>query len=120
MNNKTAKFLFCENPIADQSDGRQFIFHNREPRLLAEVFSFENISDEKILEIQRQSDVGSRLDYGVETIFFFPIWIEKTEILDAQKYSDNLAGIMRRMADWYQAYLIWEDSQDHDFTEEEF
>jgi hypothetical protein len=118
---KTSKFLLCENPIADQSDGRQFILHTRPPRLLAEIFAFEKISDEKIMEIQRQITTGSRLDYGPETFVFGLLWIFESDFkeeMSSQQRANEVAGIMRRMADWYEAYLIWEDSQDHDFTEE--
>jgi hypothetical protein len=116
---KTAKFLFCENPIADQSDGRQFILHSRPPYILAEIHAFENLSEEKRMEIERQATIGSRLDYGIETFFFFPVWIVHADAFENksdQEIADSIAGLMRRMADWYEAYLVWEDKQEHDFT----
>lgn len=30
---------------------------------------------------------------------------------NGKKQADELAGIMRRMADLYESYLIWEDQQ---------
>lgn len=110
--NKSTKppaFLLCENPISEQSEGRLFILHNREPRLLAEVHHYEDLTDEQIMVIQRQIPIGGRLDYKPETIFFTPVWLN-AEIAN-QSHADKIAGLFRRMADWYKAYLIWEDEQ---------
>lgn len=109
---KMSKFLICENPMTAGQDGRLFILHTGDPSILAEVHHFEDITDEQRMNIERQMSIGSRLDYVPETIFFSPIWICKAEqISNLQDQADNLAGIMRRMADWYKAYLIWEDAQ---------
>lgn len=106
---KPPAFLLCENPIADKSDGRLFILHNREPRLLAEVHHYEDLTDEQKMDIQRQIPIGGRLDYDSETIFFTPMWLDSE--LATQADADKIAGLFRRMADWYKAYLIWEDEQ---------
>jgi hypothetical protein len=112
MSTKTPAFLLCETPIADKSDGRTFILHNREPRLLAEVHHFEGITDSQKMAIQKKITIGSRLDYGTETIYFEPNWIDQLTVTGAsQEQVDRLASLMRRMADWYKAYLIWEDEQ---------
>ena len=104
---KTPKFLLCENPIADKSDGRSFIIHTREPRILAEIFAFEEPLNECLLNsVKSNIRIGATLEYGSEYFIFSAIFVEKIE-MDA----DKLAGIMRRMADWYEAYLKWEDSQ---------
>lgn len=117
--NKPPAFLLCENPISTKSDGRQFIFHNRSPRMLVEVIAFENLLPEQQLDFQRQMPQGSRLDYPPETFYFIPSWIEsgfqprdgETDQEYQQKTADKLASVFRRMADWYKSYLIWEDSQ---------
>ena len=116
---KLPKFLLAENPIADRSDGRLFIIHNQEPVLLAEVHHFENISEDAMIKFQQQFSGGGRLDYDDETIFFTPVWIQsgwepipEASADYAQLTADKLAGVFRRMADWYKAYLIWEDKQD--------
>ena len=110
---KTAKFLLCENPVAEKSDGRIFILHNRSPLILAEVFHHEDLSESEIADIQQKITTGSRLDYGSETIFFEPLWLVPGDDNDitSQQHAFNVAGIMRRMADWYKSYLIWEDTQ---------
>jgi hypothetical protein len=100
--------------MIDKSDGRLFILHNREPRLLAEVHHFEDLSENQILSIQMDWAVYQRLDYHPETIFFVPIWFDDIELqkTDVSILTDKMTGALRRMADWYKAYLIWEDSQD--------
>jgi hypothetical protein len=108
------KFLFCENPILNERhDARSFILHLQPPVLVAEIFNYENLSDSEILEIQKKIQAGSRLDYGFETFFFVLIYIDPSyfEKNDPQYCADNIAGILRRMADWFEAYLNWEDSQ---------
>lgn len=114
--NKNPKFLVCENPIADQSDGRLFILHNGSNiKLLAEVISFELLSDPERMAVEsNMPSIYGRLDYFDQQIYFAPLWMigdEKYHLWPDQKKADKLAGIMRRMADWYQAYLIWENNQ---------
>lgn len=106
---KAPAFLLCENPIADLSDGRLFILHNREPKLFAEVHHYEDLTEAQIMDIQRQIPIGGRLDYQPETIFFTPVWMDGE--FTTQADADKMAGLFRRMADWYKSYLIWEDSQ---------
>jgi len=115
---KTPKFLLAENPITNERhDGRSFIIHARKPFILAEIFAFEFETEEEILKVQRQITTGSKLDYPPETFLFSAIFIDENskELKNKtpQQVADELAGIMRRMADWYKSYLIWEDSQDH-------
>ena len=113
--------MLCENPIVN--DGRVFVFHAREPMILAEVHHYEAFTDEELMDIERQitTPAWSRLDYPPETIYFFAVKFFPDERFikkDAQGPADELAGIMRRMADWYEAYLIWEDKQLGNYEEE--
>lgn len=87
--------------------------HTQTPVLIAEVFHFEAGDEKKQMECKQNFLTGSALEYGSEYIVFGAIWVEPHEV-DV----DKLAGLMRRMADWYEAYLIWEDSQDGDFSNE--
>jgi hypothetical protein len=116
--NKLPKFLFCENPIADKSDGRQFILHARRPVILAEVFHFNEAQESESMECKRAFNLCATLDYPPEYIVLGAVWTEPI-VIKNQEEANRLAGIMRRMADWYETYLIWEDSQDHNFNEEE-
>ena len=110
------EYLFCENPVYDENnDRREFIVYTGDPFILAEIYPFENIGEKDILEKMRQMPTGARLDYnGIETFFFVPVkMIESKEFakLSDQKQSDRIASIMRKMADWYEYYLDWEDNQ---------
>ena len=115
MANKTSKFLLCENPmLTGDHDGRLFILHNREPKIFAEALHFENLDDAGRLEIEKGIEIGSRLNFPPETIFLAAQWVipgDKFAKLSVQDQADELAAIMRRMADWYESYLIWEDSK---------
>jgi hypothetical protein len=112
--NKTAKFLLCENPIANEkNDGKIYILHNREPKIFAEVFHFDG-EGASYLDCQRSFDIGGKLDYQDEVIIFGAHWMlpdEKFLKLDTQAQADECAAIMRRMADWYESYLIWQDNE---------
>lgn len=116
MSNKTPAFLICENPILSENDGRLFILHTRTPAMLVEIKHFEGLTDAEVAELTKiATPDGARLDYGNEVIFFLQQWIMpelEYAKLSAQEQADKVSGIMRRMADWYKAYLIWEDSQD--------
>lgn len=112
---KLPKFLLCENPkLTGDPSGRLFVLHNGSPRLLAEVHHYENIADQDLMQVQSKIEVGGRLDYPPETILFEAIWINQDDEfnrLSTQQKADQLAGVMRRMADWYKSYLIWESHQ---------
>lgn len=111
---KPPKFLLAKNPIADKSDGRIFILHTQTPKILAEVFHFDVGDEEHQMDCKRQFTIGSTLEYEDEYIVIGALWVESCELFSA----DRLAGLMRRMADWYEAYLIWEDSQDYEVDNE--
>lgn len=64
------------------------------------------------MDIKRIFPIGASLDYSPnEYIILGAIWVEPITI-ETQRDADRIAGIMRRMADWYGAYLVWEDSRD--------
>lgn len=90
MTDKTDKgprFLLAENPQADELQGtfHLYIFHNREPHYLAQVFDEE--------------DGGT--DIRVIKLF-------TNDEPDAAK----MAKLMRDMGEWYRNYMDWEEAQD--------
>ena len=102
---KTPKFLLCENPLLDaRHDGRAFILHAREPFILAEIFHTDTDNELDQLHIKQQFNAYGALDYGAEYVILGAINITTTQPVDV----DEIAKIMRRMADWYEFYLIWE------------
>jgi len=94
-------------------DHRVFILHTREPRIVAEVYHLHPSEEGKAIEIQKQFSVGSKMEMPNELILLGAVWIEPFYKGTTQQNADELAGIMRRMADWYRAYCEWEDAQ-HD------
>ena len=107
MGNKS-KFLIAENPMVD--DGRVFIVHAQSPIILAECFHFDPADEDEQMKATSAFEVASALDYDHEYIVIGALWVEPHATDNPQRDADKLAGIMRRMADWYEAYLIWEDA----------
>lgn len=105
---KTPSFMIAEDPRLE--DGRVFIIHTREPRILAEVFHFGPDEEAEWLAIQQQFEIGSRLQLTAELIAIGAVWVAQTKPIAP----DRLAGLMRKMADWYQSYIEWEDIQMQD------
>lgn len=97
------KFMIAENPMADRS--RVFILHTQGPRILAEAFHFDKDQEVEWMNVQSQFETGSRTELPDELIAIGALWIADTKPIDP----DRLAGTMRRMADWYRSYCIWED-----------
>lgn len=111
---KTAKFFLCENPIADLSDGRLFILYNGKTKIFAEVFHFDAKDEEAQMRLKSTIEIGGSLEYKDEYIVFAASWVLPGEDLlkkNSEQQADFLAGVMRRMADWYEAYLLWEEKQ---------
>lgn len=95
--------MICENPIVE--DDRVFILHFRHPIIIASVIDVSALPDEEVNDMLAAITIGARLEYAPESFLFSAEFVEQNS-LDAIK----LAGIMRRMSDWYKSYLIWEDS----------
>jgi hypothetical protein len=84
---KSPAFLICSNPMADETHGdRLFITHTRHPVMIAQVIDGE----------------------------FKPIYIDPTFCIehDETVYKEKIAGVMKRMADWFNAYLKWMEPSD--------
>lgn len=109
------QFLLCENPITNESDGRHYIMHLHDPVIVAQVFYFTPQDEEAQMQIKRQITLGATLDYENEYFVFGAIFHaplpDKWREWSKQQIDDKLRDIMKDMADWYEAYLIWEDSQ---------
>jgi 8-oxo-dGTP pyrophosphatase MutT (NUDIX family) len=104
---KPPAFLLCDNPMTAAADDRQFILHNRNPKLLAEVRHFRDVNDFDIENTKAKIPWCEVLKYSPDTIFFTIVWVDNSD----QDMPDKIPGTLKRMADWYKSYLIWEDSQ---------
>lgn len=103
---KNPKFAIAENPMTEGESHPLYIIHLRDPFICAQVFTFEGDDETAELELRRQIQVGATTDvYGDERAVIAAIYVAPNELS-----ADKLAGLMRRMADWYRAYCLWEDS----------
>lgn len=106
IDEKISKFLFCENPLLDHhNDERSFIMHTRYPMMLAEVHHFED--PKAAQELFETTKYSTMLDYDIEQIVLTSIWLEKNQLSESK-----INKLLKRMADWYDAYLRWEDEQE--------
>lgn len=104
-------FMIAQNPI---TSNKIFIVHNGTPFVMAEVNDFYSSDVASITGCQMTIKVGSKTVFGEETYLLDAVMIlpdEKFDALDEQKKADKLASLMRRMADWYHAYLKWQEEQ---------
>lgn len=109
---KTPKFTIAINDMVENSG--QFIVHMRDPVFFAEIYEHESKEEQsefhnQLIEFQEKNNIS--LLVGRDRDFFQPFSLVCTvstqEMVDMNH--DNLAKIMRRMADWYQSYIIWEE-----------
>jgi hypothetical protein len=117
MKNSIAKppaFMIAENPMISADDGRLFVLHARNPYLLAEVFEY-GIDDERgVAECMEGFSTSSKLNYGNDIIVFGLCYLEANTAFEQKtpnQQLEKIVGIMNRMADWYKAYLIWNDNR---------
>lgn len=112
---KIPEFLICEDPhfyIRDDIDETQriFIIHTQEPFIIAECFHFTQ--DEENISMLHKSkfNIYATLDYSPDEYIIIGA-LNSSTISHTQ--TDKLANIMRRMADWYEKYLLWLDDNDN-------
>jgi hypothetical protein len=98
--NKLPTFLLAENPLVD--DERIFIIHSKDPMVLAEAIHFSDDSGKFTID----HAIDSSLHYRDEYI------VLAARVIAGNPDTDRLAKLMRRMADWYRAYLIFEDQDE--------
>lgn len=87
------RFMVAENPMAEPDV--EYVIHTQEPRFIAKrVYDNPGTDFEIVVEIDNMN------------VFF------KGDAL-------KMAGLMRRLGDWWVAYLKWEETQDYDDEDEE-
>ena len=91
-----------------------FIVHVGIPYVMAEVHSFRASDHLSINECESKISVGSKTTVNGNTAVLDAVLIlpnKKFSELSSQTQADKLASLMRRMADWYHAYLKWQEDQ---------
>lgn len=115
---KTPGIVICENPMLENGeDQRLFLLYDRKIKVYAEVFHFDIDDEASQMEFKRSVDTYGTTEIDEEYIIIAPVWLipdKKYEDSEQQKQLDTLARIMRRMADWYHAYIIWENKNLND------
>lgn len=96
--NKTPKYLIAKNPLINNTE---YIIHTRYPVIIAEVFQFDADDELVQMECKRMFETGSSLDYPPHYYVFGAKYVQENSM-----EPDKIAGIMRRMADWYETSLI--------------
>lgn len=104
-------FMLAENPMT----GKQlFIIHTGTPYVMAEVHSFHTADEKGIMDCQRNYTIAGKTTFETHTAVIGAVMMvpdEKFGKLPLQEQADKLANLMRRMADWFYAYLKWKDEQ---------
>lgn len=75
--------MICANPMAEP--GTEYVIHTQEPRFIAQYTPDGPISDFGIVQ-------------EIDSIAAF-----------YQGRPERMAGLMRRLGDWWQAYSKWEE-----------
>lgn len=81
------RFMIAFNPMADLSG--EYVYHTQEPRFLAKRVYGNPVTDFEI--VQEIDHIGD----------FY-----KNDVT-------RMAGLMRRLGDWYIAYKTWEKKNEH-------
>lgn len=103
------QFYLVENPKGHAEDQftEQYILHAKPPRFIARVIQF-----------QEDFDIATAQYEGPNTTFFYinPDGIREVHTLVAEQLidaatTDQVESKLKRMADWWVDYLMWEDRQ---------
>lgn len=100
------QFYLVENP-KETDFAEQYILHAKAPRFIAQILQF-----------QEEFDIATAEYEGPNITFFYinPDGIRETHTLVASQLIDpatpeQIEGKLKRMADWWVDYLMWEDRQ---------
>jgi hypothetical protein len=99
--------MISENPLVEGSG--LFVLHTRKPRMLIKVLDFDSDDEIAIMEEKKQISIGGSLEYGDKYFLFSLVEVYDEIDNEAQKTANDLAKLMRRAADWFEAYLKFED-----------
>lgn len=93
--------MVSENPMADEKFGhRVFVIHTRGPLIIAQAHHIP------VGEPYELPLTGAKTQHEDEEIVLSPV-----QVIFEESKQVSYEKIMRRMADWYKAYLEWEDSR---------
>jgi|GEM_PF-4079999 len=99
--------MLCENPLI----GGNYIsiIHNYKPFIKANLYHLPLADKKQIQDAKETFPDAVGFEYAGEYIFLAIEYLEDED--DTQENIDKIARIMKRMAKWYKAYLIWVDQK---------
>lgn len=103
------QFYLCENPKGPEEDAfsEQYILHAKSPRFTARILAFQEDIDVATAEYAGPNITFYYINAdGIREIFT----LVAEEIYD-QSDASVIDSKLKRMADWYTDYLMWEDRQ---------
>lgn len=109
---KIPKFIIGDNPMGKEQEGT-FIVHLHNPVFSAEIFEHRNKQEQsdfhdEIIQFQEEQKIGILV--GRDRNFKQPFTLLSIgDFQGVQETADELAAIMREMADWYQKVILWEE-----------
>ena len=100
-----SQFYLMENPKeVDISD--KYIFHSKSPKFIAQIHSFE-----EDIDMLTFSTIGENIafyyinTYGLKELYMLVV------VEDFGNNNEKIQSKLKRMADWWTSYLVWEDQQ---------
>lgn len=105
VDEKLPAFMIAENPVSEQSRGKEFILHTRNPRLLIRVLEITDMDEkEKEKLLAKMVENASLTFVNGEEFLLYPVQVYDQTPMPVK----DIASFMRRAADWWHAYIKWE------------
>jgi hypothetical protein len=107
---KLPKFQVQFNPMVDAS--QKFIFHTRSPEMLIRVLLIDDLTKEQDEDIRARYPLGTFNKVpGTRYILIIEKFYNE---IDTEEKKADLAGVLKRAADWWVAYLKFEERKKTD------
>ena len=84
---KFPRFMIAENPMAEY--GQEYVYHTQQPRFLAKI------TEDSLSQFEIVDDIDNML------LFF-------------NNDPGKVAGLMRRLGDWWVSYIKWEENHEEE------
>jgi len=102
-----SKFLVAENTMLSDD---VFIVHTRKPRFIAKVMEFENRDEidvyKKVFDSESLEKAISYSEKEHNSTHYLFVPYEYLDDLSDETQREDISKVLKRMADWYRAYLI--------------
>jgi hypothetical protein len=107
MKDNLPRFMIAENPLIES--GREFVLHIKKPALLIEVFDTTDWPKDKYIEALQQFNVYGTTTVNEMDFLLVPVKLFDNPEFETQEDADRMAGLFRRAADWWHAYIKFEE-----------